>query len=72
MYLKRKIDTFLEAWKNDVDYNPLIVKGATFVGKTESILHFANSHYKNIIYINFVFNKKFQGILDDSYDASSV
>lgn len=72
MYLKRKIDTFLEAWKNDVDHNPLIVKGATFVGKTESILHFANSHYKNIIYINFVFNKKFQGILDDGYDASSV
>ncbi len=27
MYLKRKIDTFLEAWKNDVDHNPLIVKG---------------------------------------------
>ena len=30
MYLKRKIDTFLEAWKNDVDHNPLIVRPSQF------------------------------------------
>ncbi len=59
-------------WKNDPDHNPLIVKGARQIGKTESILHFANNHYKNVIYINFVFDKKFQVILNDGYDAASV
>lgn len=72
MYLRRKIDSFLIDWKNDPDHNPLIVKGARQIGKTESILHFANNHYKNVIYINFVFDKKFQVILNDGYDAASV
>lgn len=72
MYLRRKIDSFLLDWKNDPDHNPLIVKGARQIGKTESILHFAKSHYKNVIYINFVFDKKFQVILNDGYDAASV
>ncbi len=28
MYLKRKIDDYLENWKNDPEHKPLIVKGA--------------------------------------------
>lgn len=39
MYYARKIDTFLQDWKNDPDHLPLIVKGARQIGKTESILH---------------------------------
>ncbi len=72
MYLKRKIDSFLTNWKEDKDRMPLIVKGARQIGKTDSILHFANSNYKNVIYINFVFDKKYQVILDDGYDAEDV
>lgn len=72
MYLKRKIDAFLANWKNDINHNPLIVKGARQIGKTESILHFANQNYKNVIYINFVFDTKFKVILNDSYDAKDV
>ena len=37
MYLKRKIDSFLDAWKADPERKPLIVKGARQIGKTESI-----------------------------------
>ncbi len=48
MYLKRKIDDFLEAWKNTTGHKPLIVKGARQVGKTESICRFAEKHYKNV------------------------
>ena len=33
--LKRKIDTFLSAWKQNADRKPLIVKGARQVGKTD-------------------------------------
>ena len=50
MYFKRKIDKFLNDWKNNPSHKPLIVKGARQIGKTESILHFANENYSNVIY----------------------
>ena len=49
MYLKRKVDAFLEEWKADKNRKPLIVKGSRQIGKTESILHFAADHYENVI-----------------------
>lgn len=72
MYLKRKIDDFLQKWKTDINHKPLIIKGARQIGKTESILHFAKQHYKHIIYINFALEKKFMRILADGYDVESV
>ena len=36
LYLKRKIDAFLDEWKANQDRKPLIVKGPRQVGKTES------------------------------------
>ena len=62
MYLKRKIDAFLEAWKADTERKPLIIKGCRQIGKTESILHFASAHYESIIEINFVRDEKYKGI----------
>ena len=41
LYLERKIDAFLEQWKQDEYRKPLIVKGPRQVGKTESINYFA-------------------------------
>ena len=52
MYYRRKIDAFLQEWKADPNHKPLIVKGARQIGKTESILHFAKNHYKNIIILH--------------------
>ena len=49
MYLKRKVDQYLEKWKQNNGRNPLIIKGARQIGKTESILHFAEKYYKNTI-----------------------
>ena len=72
MYLRRKIDAFLENWKADAARRPLIVKGSRQVGKTESILHFAASHYKNVIEINFVRDEKYKKIVSDGYDAASI
>lgn len=37
MYMSRKIDAFLNEWKENPDRKPLIVKGPRQVGKTESI-----------------------------------
>ena len=72
MYFKRKIDDYLNMWKADPSHMPLIVKGARQVGKTESILHFSNNNYENVIYLNFALEKKYMNILADGYDAESV
>lgn len=72
MYLKRKIDQYLIEWKNDPNHLPLIVKGARQVGKTESIRNFADNHYENVVYINFVLEKKYKTILDSGYDVESI
>ena len=72
MYLKRKIDAFLEEWKADENRKPLIVRGSRQIGKTESILNFAANHYENIIEINFVRDEKYKGIISDGYEASDI
>lgn len=72
MYFRRKIDQFLMEWKSDKAHKPLIVKGARQIGKTESILHFANENYHNVIYINFVLDKKYSKIVNDGYDVETV
>ena len=72
MYLKRKIDGYLDGWKSNPNHNPLIVKGARQIGKTESILRFANSNYKSVVYINFVIDDRFKQITKDGDSASTV
>lgn len=72
VYFKRKIDGFLADWKNNHSRKPLIVKGARQIGKTESILHFAHENYENVVYINFVLDKKYTTIVNDGYDVDTV
>ena len=72
MYFKRKIDEFLADWKNNHSRKPLIIKGARQIGKTESILHFANENYENVVYINFALDKKYTTIVNDGYDVETV
>jgi len=70
--LKRKIDVFLQEWKNNPDHMPLIVKGARQIGKTESIRNFARRHYTNVIEINFVLQKQYQDIFDDGFEVDTI
>lgn len=70
--MRRKIDDFLKEWKENEDRLPLIVKGARQIGKTASIMQFANDNYKNVVAINFVLQQKFKSIFDDGYDVDSV
>ena len=72
MYLRRKIDKFLEDWKNDENRKPLIIKGARQIGKTESIKHFAKKNYSNFIEINFVEEPKYKGIIADGYKTDDI
>ena len=72
MYLRRKIDKFLEEWKRNEDRKPLIIKGARQIGKTESIKHFAEDNYSNFIEINFVEEPKYKGIIADGYKTDDI
>ncbi|MBQ9210550.1 MAG: ATP-binding protein [Clostridia bacterium] len=72
MYLKRKVDDFLAAWKAEESRKPLIIKGSRQVGKTESILHFASAHYESVIEINFVRDEKYKGIISDGYESGDI
>ena len=51
--LKRKINSYLDAWKKNPRKNPLVVKGCRQCGKTFSVLDFARSNYRHVVYLNF-------------------
>lgn len=70
--LRRKIDEYLKTWKKSEDKMPLIVKGARQVGKTASIMQFANDNYKYVVAINFVLQQKYKAIFEDGYEVDSI
>ena len=72
MYLRRKVDIYLNEWHCNKGRKPLIIKGARQVGKTESILRFAKANYDNIIYINFALDKKYCVITEDGYTVEAI
>ena len=72
MYLERKVDKILSEWHENPSRKPLIIKGARQVGKTESIMRFAEASYDNIIYINFALEKKYCVITEDGYTVEAV
>lgn len=72
MYLRRKADQFLIDWKNDKNHLPLIIKGARQVGKTETIRHFAEACYENLIEINFAEEPKYKTIVSAGYSPQDI
>ena len=54
------------------DRLPLVIKGCRQVGKTESIRHFAASHYESFIEINFSEDPKYKSIIEDGYSARDI
>lgn len=69
--LRRKIDAFLERWKQDPDRLPLIVKGARQIGKTSSIEHFAEN-YRCFVEINFITEPQYAKIFSSGYSPENV
>ena len=67
MYIKRKIDAFLEKWKARSTKKPLIIRGARQIGKTETIRHFATQYYDHFVEINFVDSPVFKTITAEGY-----
>ena len=52
--LKRKIEDVLLRWKNTDGHKPLLIMGVRQCGKTFIAQHFAATHYKTVVYINFI------------------
>ncbi len=72
MYIKRKIDRFLENWYRNANRLPLLIKGARQIGKTASIRRFASSHYESVVEINFIEQPQFRRITADGYGAKEI
>ena len=72
MYIRRKIDIFLDGWRKNPDRMPLVIKGARQIGKTESVRQFAKKNYTHIVEINFAVQTNFRSICDDGYDVDSI
>lgn len=72
LYLRRKIDAFLEDWRSRKDRLPLIIKGARQVGKTECVRHFAEGRYESYVEINFVARPAFKEIIRDGFSVDDI
>ena len=70
--LRRKIDDYLSAWKNNPERKPLIVKGARQIGKTRSVEWFASRNYTSVVQINFVEQKKYRSVFDDGFEVDAI
>lgn len=70
--LKRKIDDYLQMWRQNPERKPLIVKGARQIGKTRSVENFARQAYRYVISINFVEQPRYKAIFDDGYEVDVV
>ena len=51
-FMERKIEKFLEKWKQDIIRKPLVLYGPKQVGKTFAALNFGQKEYKNTVYFN--------------------
>ena len=64
MYYTRKIDSFLEEWLKMPSRLPLIVRGARQVGKTASVMQFAERHYEHVVSVTLVTEVCFRQIIE--------
>lgn len=70
--MKRKVDLYLNAWKENKDRKPLIIKGARQIGKTHSIEQFAYRNYKCVVEINFVEQEQYKSIFDQGFEVDVI
>ena len=70
---KRKILKEFEKWMNGGGKKKaLVVKGMRQIGKTSSVLEFARSHYKHVVYVNFKENDSARRIFDGDFNVNRM
>lgn len=67
--LQRKIEKFLQTWKQVTPHNPLVVKGCRHCGKTTSVLDFAHKEYLHVVYLDFQKKPEYRAIFKESLNV---
>ncbi|MBQ5453610.1 MAG: ATP-binding protein [Bacteroidales bacterium] len=62
----------LAAWKTSPDRKPLIIKGARQIGKTWLMKEFGRKCFKNTVYINFEYEKRFKDLFTEDFDTQRI
>lgn len=70
--LRRKIEDTLTQWKNASGHKPLVIMGIRQCGKTFIVQHFATTHYKTVVYINFIKQPERINAFVGSKDVSAI
>ena len=70
--LRRKIEDTLTQWKNASGHKPLVIMGIRQCGKTFIVQHFATTHYKTVVYINFIKQPKRINAFMGSKDVNAI
>lgn len=68
----RKIENDLEHFYNSSDKKALLITGARQVGKTFIVRNFGNSHYENMIEINFLENKQASTLFENATSSGDL
>jgi len=69
---RRKIEKELTKWKADKEHFPLVVKGCRQCGKTFSVINFANTNYKHVVYLDFFKNPEYKPIFSGSLEVDKL
>lgn len=70
--ISRKIEKELERFHTSGDKKALLITGARQVGKTYTIREFGEAHYKNVIEINFIENKKAVTLFENATGSEDI
>ena len=70
---ERKITSQLENWFNTKNNKKaLIIKGLRQIGKTTTVKEFCKNHYKNVVYINFLFDHEVKEYFNDDLNVDKI
>ncbi|MCQ2078791.1 MAG: ATP-binding protein [archaeon] len=70
--MRRKVTEVFERWMRKTSKKCLLVKGCRQVGKTYSILEFAERNYQTVIYLNFEKNPRDKEIFEGDLDVGTI
>ncbi len=71
---ERKAYKAIKSWKEslEIDRTALIISGPRQIGKTSLALEFSKNEYENIVYINFMENKKMKECFENSLKVNDI
>ena len=69
---RRKIEKTLQTWLETPLHKPIVVKGVRQCGKTSSVMDFARSHFKNVVYMDFREHPDYRKFFTPNLEVDSI